>query len=56
MKHLTVEENLTVVPPQEFNKTNRLLYQWEVMEDIQDNMSYHEWGWYGFVPLLIYRS
>lgn len=34
----------------------KLLYQWVVMEDIQDHQPYFEFGWYGFIPLVIFRS
>jgi len=34
----------------------KLLYQWEITEDIQDHSPYLEFGWYGFVPLVIFRS
>jgi hypothetical protein len=35
---------------------DRVLYHWKITEDIQDAMPYLEWGWFGFVPMIIYRS
>jgi hypothetical protein len=34
----------------------KILYQWQITEDIQDHSPYLEFGWYGFVPLIIFRS
>jgi hypothetical protein len=31
-------------------------YQWAITEDIQDSQPHLEWGWAGFVPLVIYRG
>ena len=40
-----------------FNSTRqKLIYQWEITEDIQDHSPYLEFGWYGFIPLVIFRS
>jgi hypothetical protein len=31
-------------------------YQWEITEDIQEHAPNLEWGWFGFIPMVIYRS
>jgi hypothetical protein len=31
-------------------------FQWDITEDMQDHQPYLEWGWAGFVPLVIYRG
>ena len=33
----------------------RLLFQWEITEDIQEACPHQEFGWWGFVPLIINR-
>jgi len=45
-----------LVPKQEIVENTLALYQWEVTEDIQDHSPYIEWGWYGFVPMIIQRN
>lgn len=44
-----------LVPKQEIFENSMALYQWTVTEDIQDHSPYVEWGWYGFVPMIIQR-
>lgn len=34
----------------------RKLMKWYVMEDMQDREPYLELGWYGIVPMIIYRN
>ena len=45
-----------LVPKQEIVENTLALYQWEVTEDIQDHSPYIEWGWHGFVPMIIQRN
>jgi hypothetical protein len=33
-----------------------IYYHWEVTEEIQDALPYNEWGWDGFIPMLLFRS
>jgi len=34
----------------------RKLMKWYVMEDMQEGLPYLEIGWYGIVPMIIYRN
>lgn len=34
----------------------RIYLHWEVTEDLQEVMPYFEWGWDGYVPMVLYRS
>ncbi len=33
---------------------NNTLYQWHIMEDLQDNYPYYWFGWDGFVPVVCF--
>ena len=45
-----------VSQPNDDENRHRLLYQWTVTEDIQDHSPYLEWGWWGFIPMIIQRD
>ena len=44
-----------LVPPMPPDR-GMIQYQWEVTEDLQDNMPYFEWGWHGYVPMILFRG
>lgn len=44
--------HLVDMPPER----GMIQYQWEVTEDIQDDQPYLEWGWWGFIPMVLLRS
>jgi hypothetical protein len=59
MKPSTINlDNVPEVPQSFVNniKDANRWFQWTVMEDIQDHSPYLEFGWYGFVPLILFRS
>lgn len=39
----------------EDSERSRILYQWEISESIQESNPFVEWGWDGFVPVIIHR-
>ena len=60
MKPSTIDLNAPEmeVPAQFANDISRgnIWFMWTVMEDIQEHQPYFEFGWFGFVPLVIFRN
>lgn len=55
MKPLKVKWTESLAQEAEDIQRANLIFQWDTMEDIQDYSPYLEFGWYGFIPMIIYR-